>query len=244
MSEAPQGTCRICHETFSPHPMGSKNDWKFIACRSCGSVMVDPWPTAAEIEQFFADVQPEIVHVPNPDMEIAANKKTIQKVMKDPSGKRFVDICARQGYATEAAWQLGMHAQGIDSHEFFYKFAKEKYPTHKYSHAQAEDFAKTGAQADLVFALEAFCEHPDPDALAEALAGIVAPDGKIYIEEADGNSFNVPKVFTNWNFVDPPINFLYISKKGMEKLLARHGLKIEKSFFNWAPFMRLIVTKK
>ena len=76
------------------------------------------------------------------------------------------------------------------------------------------------------------------------MAKTIAVSGKIYIEEPDGNSFNVPKRFTDWEFVQPPLNFLYLSKKGIAKLLARHGLKIEKSYFVWAPFMRLIVTKK
>jgi hypothetical protein len=30
----------------------------------------------------------------------------------------------------------------------------------------------------------------------------------------------------------------------MARLLARHGLKIERTFFNWAPIMRMIVVKK
>ncbi len=244
MSDAPL-QCRICLEIMNAHPMGTLNDWKFIACKACGSVMLDPWPTAAEIEQFFADVQPEITHVPNPEEEIASIKKTIQKICKDPNGKTFIDISSRQGYAVEAAWQLGMQAQGLDRHEFFHRFSKEKYPSETFAHISVEEFAKDSRlHADIVYSDEAFCESLDPDLLAASLAKLVAVNGKIYISEPDGNSFNIPKNFLDWAFIQPPMNFLYISKKGMTKLLARHGLKIQKSYFVWAPYMRLVVTKK
>lgn len=244
MSDTQQGKCRICQESFHPFPMGEKNEWKFIACKICGSVMVDPWPTAEELDQFFADIQPEIVHVPQPEAEIAEIKKKIKKIVRgEPAGKTFIDVCCRQGYAVEAAWQMGMKPQGIDSHDFFYKFAKEKYPSNTFTHATAMEFTKSGVQVDVVFAQEAFCESLDPEALAAALAKLVAPGGIVYIEEPDGNSFNVPKVFANWSFVEPPLNFFYPSKKGLTKLLARNGLKVEKSFFVWAPHMKMILTK-
>src|SRR5687768_16285858 len=103
MSEtAPQGKCRVCRESFSPFPMGQKNDWRLVGCASCGSVMVDPWPTEAKLEQFFADIQPEIVHVPHPEAVIASYRRTIQKILRDPARARFIDVCARQGYAVEA----------------------------------------------------------------------------------------------------------------------------------------------
>lgn len=248
MSETATSKCRVCQGDFVPHPMGSKNNWSFVACKLCGSVMVDPWPTTDELEQYFADIQPEVVHRPDYLGQIAAAKKEISKIIRDPAGKTFLDPCCRYGYAVEAAWELGMKQPlGTDPHDFFHRFGQQKYPSHQFLHSSAETLATDNAHKgkyDLIYLQEAFCESLDPNALAAAIAALLAPGGKAYIEEPDGNHFNVPKDFTRWAFVDPPFNFLYISKNGMQKLLSRHGLKIEKTYFSWRPALRMIVTRK
>ena len=60
----------------------------------------------------------------------------------------------------------------------------------------------------------------------------------------DGNSSNLPHSFAKWPLVDPPVNFVYISKKAMMALLGRHGFPVQKMFFTWRPFMRLIAVKQ
>ena len=224
--------------------MGEKNDYKFVACKSCGSVTTDPWVTPAVLEKFFGDVQPEIVHVPSPAIQIVKMKKLIQKITSNFAGRRFLDISCRQGYAVIAAKELGFQAKGIDPHDFFINFAKDKYNPDLFEHVSVPEYAAKKEQAELVFSIESLCEQPDPETYMAALAKMLAPGGLLYLQEPDGNSFHLPRDFTRWAFADPPLNFAYYSKKGMEALLARHGLKVQKSFFTWGPFMRLIAVKK
>jgi ubiquinone/menaquinone biosynthesis C-methylase UbiE len=138
---------------------------------------------------------------------------------------------------------LGFEARGIDNHDFFIRFAKEKYDAALFEEGTAQDLAVTGYKADLVFCLEHLCEEVDIEGFLSAVSRILTPNGILYIEEPDGNHFNVPRRFSGWPVVFPPINFLYPSKSGLEKALRRHGLKIRKSFFTWRPIMRLVVTK-
>lgn len=245
MVETPHSPpCRICHQPFLGYPMGEKNGYKFSACRACGSVLTEPWPAQEDIDRFFGDIQPEIVHRANPQNEILHAAKTIKKIMPASSKKRFLDITCRQGYAVMAAKELGFQARGIDSHDFFVSFAKDKYDANLFEHASVRDYAARNEQADFIFSDESFCEQPDPDGYTAALSKILAPKGILYIREPDGNHFRLPRDFPRWGFADPPLNFSYISKKGMESLLSRHGLKIQKSFFTWDPFMKLIVVRK
>jgi len=224
--------------------MGEKDGFKFFACKSCGSIEMQPWPTKEMLDQYFADIQPEIVHFPNHQHEIIRIKKLLGTVTKDFAGKRFLDVCCRQGYGVMAAKELGFQAHGIDAHDFFVAFAKDKYDPHLFEHIAVQDYAAKGEQADLIYIPEGFCEQTDPESYAAALAKILAPKGKIYLQEPDGNHPRLPTNFSGWAFVDPPMNFSYISKRGMGVLLGRHGLKIEKSFFTWSPFMRLVVVHK
>jgi len=229
--------------------MGEKNGYTFAACKACGSIVTQPWPTQQELDQYFADIQPEAVHAYNYQQEIKTTKNLFVKLMKNyfggaAAGKRFLDVCCRQGYGVVAAKELGFQAHGIDAHAFFVAFAKDKYDASLFEQATVQEYAARGQQADFIFVAEAFCEQPDPDSYAAALAKILARTGKIYLHEPHGNHLRLPIMFAHWPFVEPPINFSYPSKKGMEILLGRHGLVIEKSFFTWSPFMRLIVRHK
>lgn len=238
-----QKKCPVCDKTFYPYPMGTRDEFQFVGCKTCGTVFTEPAVTPELLAKFFGDIQPEAVHLPNPDLEIGNIQKTLLKLGVNLKDKTFLDVCARQGYAVMAAKQLGMRASGIDSHDFFTTFAKAKYGEALFSHATLQEYAASGKKADVIYLNEAFCEQTDPAGFTEALAKTLNVGGIAYVDEVDGNSFNVPKNFPSWNFVDPPLNFLYLSKKGMEALLTRHGLKIRKSFFCWAPRQRLIVER-
>lgn len=222
--------------------MGEKNGYRLTACKTCGSVWAEPWPTKELIEKYFGDIQPEAVHMRNPSGEISSAKKIITGIMRDFAGKRFLDISCRQGYGVIGAKELGFtHVKGIDSHEFFIAFAKDKYDPHLFENISLIDYAARGEQADFIYSLESFCEQTDPEGYAAALKKTLAPGGKIYIHEPDGNHARLPHSMPAWNFVDPPLNFSYPSKKGMEHLLWRNGLKLEKKYFSWSPFMRIVV---
>lgn len=243
MSEE-QKICRICLQPFNEYDMGEKNGYQLSSCESCGSIAVRPWPTQADIDTFFGDIQPEAVHSPNPKREIINAGKLIRKITNNFSGRRFLDVSCRQGYAVVAAKKLGFQAKGIDPYEFFTTFAKDKYDADMFEHSTVQDYAARGEQAEVVFCVESFCEQLDPEGYMEALSKMIAAGGVLYIQEPDGNSFHIPKKFSDWDYINPPENFSWISEKGIKILLARNGLKIQKKLFTWGPFMRLIVVKK
>lgn len=245
MTETPKGKCPICLKDFSPYPMGEKNDFKLEACNACGSVMVRPWMTSEIREKYFGETEPQITHTPSPESDILRRKRMIEKAMPQPAGKKFLDICSQNGYAVMAAKELGMDAHGIDEHEFFVDFARSKYGEDVFDNISAKDFAETHAgQFDFIICLEAFSLQINPDELAAALAKLLAPGGTIYIEEPDGNHWNLPGRFVLWPVAYPPINFVYPSKRGLINLLKRHNLVVTQQFWSWYPFSKFVVKHK
>ncbi len=115
------------------------------------------------MEKFFAEIVPEIVHIPDPQTEITRIKNYLQKIVPSPAGKSFLDISCRQGYAVIAAKELGMRARGIDPHEFFIEFAKDKYDANLFEHISVQEYAARGEKADFVYSIESFCEQSDPE---------------------------------------------------------------------------------
>lgn len=243
MSEKQKNDCPLCHTALSRTPMGEKDGFDLVGCSACGSAMVDPLPTQQEQESFYGDLQPEIVHTQFHENYI----KKVQRQLKKAGaleGKTFLDARARNGYAVVAAKNLNMKAKGLEPMEFYARFAQKTYGENLIEHAAITDYAASGQKADFIYAQQIFSEATDVDAIARALSQSLATGGILFIEELDGNHFNVPGHFPSCEFVDPPFNFIYPSKNGMAKLLDRHGLKIRKSFFCWDPLMRLIVVKK
>lgn len=236
-------TCPICLKPMHPYPVGEKNGYALESCRQCGSIITTPWVTLGVREKFLAEIEPQITHVPNPLGEVEGLKRTIKKICAGNLNKKFLDIGCRNGYSVQAAKSLGLQANGIDAHEFFIEFAQKNYDQGLFECVSAADYAAKGHQADIVFARDSFCEQSDPDAYAAAIARLIAPGGMLYLEEPDGNSFNTPRNLNNWPVAYPPMNFAYYSKKGMIALLERHGMRVQKIFFNWRPVMRMIVHK-
>lgn len=245
-AETPQDDkCPICLKPFVPFPMGDKNDFVLEACGTCGSVMVRPWMTDEVREKYFGEIEPQITHVPNPDAEIAARKKIIERIMPNPAGKKFLDGFSQQGYGVMAAKSLGMQARGIDPHEFFTEFSRSKFGEELFENASAMEHAETHAgQYDFIYLQEAFSVQTHPDDFAAALKKLLAPGGVIYIEEPDGNHWNLPGRFSIWPVVFPPINFCFASRKALIALLKRNGLATTKVIWSWRPLSKLIVKHK
>lgn len=246
MTDTTQQKCRACHKPFNPYPLGEKNGFALQACRNCGTVMVEPWVAEDQREEYFGSVEPQITHMANHEKEVEKLKKIIQKVEPNPAGKTFLDIGSQHGYAVTAAKELGMKAIGLERHDFYIEFLHTKYENKEdFLHTSAQEYAATNPpKADFIYSIENFSMETQPEELAAAITSLLADKGKVYIYEPDGNHYNLPRKFINWEVAFPPINFIFYSKKGMAALLARHGLKIRKKFFTWIPYMRLIAAKK
>lgn len=206
--------------------------------------MTDPWPTQDMLDKFIGDIQPEAVHATNHENIIVSIGKTLQKDLPAPAaGKdRLLDVNAQRGYAVTAAMKLGWKATGLNAQEFLHRFAAATYGANNFVHSDAAAYAaSTTDKFDVIIATLGFSEARDLDAFTKALASLLAPGGVIYIEDADGNHFNTPRDVGGWGVIDPPITCATLSKKGLGKLLARHGLGVKKAFFTWRPFIRALV---
>ncbi len=236
--------CPICGVEIDKYELGELGEFKYISCKKCGSVMADPRVTKEEIEQFFADVQPKMVHIVNHEKIIENFKKEISKKFPNREGKKFLDLASRQGYSIMAAKELGFASvKGIDPYEFSTEFSQEHYDKDLFEHITVVDYAKRGETADVVLCLSNLCEQPEVEKYIEALSKIVSKGGKVYFEEPDGNSFFLPHRFISWFFLDPPINSIYVSRSGLKNMLKKYGFKITKRFFSWSVMDRFIATK-
>ena len=235
-------SCIVCHGNFNPFSIGDKDGYRFVSCRACGTVFTDPWPTEDALEKYYGDIQPEAVHAAIPETQINNAVTSLAKVLPEPiAGKnRLLDINAQRGYSTTAALKTGWKPTGLNTQEFLHRFAIANYGESNFVHSDVVSYAAQSSEKfDAIVVVNAFTEARDLDAFTGALASLLAPGGTIYIEEPDGNHFNTPRDFAGWTMVEPPVTCAILSKKGLTKLLARHGLGIKHTFFTWLrPYIR------
>lgn len=236
--------CPICRETAVPYMLGDKEGYRYEACRACGSAQLEPFPTQSAIETFMAEVDAQLVHIARPEQRIATIEKILKKTLPPatPGKTRLLDVNALHGYATQAARNLGYQTVGINTWQYAHEFAVKHFGEGGFMHSRMQDYVETQyTKANVILCAKIFSQQTDQESFTQALKQALAPGGVIYIEEDDGNHLNTPRDLNGWPVVEPPLTCTLLAKKGMQKILARHGLRVRKSFFTWAPYMRLLV---
>jgi|GEM_PF-1250255 len=236
--------CPACHNKMQRYNMGSLEAYDIYSCQLCGSLFLDPPVQRRDVDNFYSDLDPEVVHIANHEKRIKALRKLIDKIVVKPEGKTFLSINTLQGYAVEAAKDFRFkEIRGIDRYDFFVDFAKRNYGEKYFEAISVEEYAERGETANIVVSIESFSTQVDTEKHMQAIAKIMKPGSILYIEEVDGNSHFLPNDLTRWAYLQPPITTNFISEKAMRSLLERNGFKVKKKFFNWGIMMKLVAVK-
>lgn len=239
--ELPLSFCHACMTPFEDYYyLGEKYGFTLVGCLNCGSAVADPYPNADFMEKFHEKYKEKLPPPANPERENKRHEKRIRSLMEMTKGKDFLGVGCGYGYSVIAAATLDLEAFGIDTREQPIKTAKKNLSKDHFDQTTLEQYAKSGKQADIVYVEHGLEQSSDPNAFIEAMKKVLKPGGVVYLETPDGNHFMIPSNFARWKVVTPPAVLHYFSRKGVEILLERHGLKVEKFFFNFRPRMRLI----
>lgn len=238
-----QPLCKACHAEIGEYELGMKNGFELLACTQCGSVTVEPFPTAEQLEEFYAEYNPQVDYAARKDKNIEQAKKRIERLVRLTKGKRFLDVGCKYGFSVYVAKTFKLQPMGIDRDEKAIETAKKLFGDEFFEKISVTDYAEQGHQADIVYSSDDIETVADPDAFMEAVSRILAPGGVLYLTTPDGNHFMIPQDFTRWDAVMPPLNLVYFSKQGIQTLLERHGFTVKKFFFNLSPGIRLIATR-
>lgn len=239
--ELPLSFCHACMTPFEDYYyLGEKYGFTLVGCLKCGSAVADPYPNPEFMEKFHEKYNEKLIPPSNVERETKRHEKRIRGLMELTKGTDFLGVGCGFGYSVIAAASLDLDAFGIDTREQPIKTAKKSLSKDHFEQTTLEKYAKKGEQVDIVYIEHGLEQSVDPNAFIEALKKILKPGGVVYLETPDGNHFMIPSNFARWKVVAPPAILHYFSRKGVETLLERHGLKVEKFFFSLRPRMRLI----
>lgn len=239
-----QPICKACLEPLSEYSLGEKNGYNLLACTSCGSVTVAPYPKPEELKNYYKNEKNRAGIQEKKDSQIERATRRIERLTKLTQGKRFLDVGCNYGYAVQAAKALQLEAFGIDIDDIAVGTAKKEFGAENFALSSIEEYAAQGKKADIIYTSEVIEHIHNPDSFIEALSKVMEPSGVLYLTTPDGNHFMIPQDFTSWEAVIPPEHIVYFSRKGIKTALERHGFIVKKFFFNLKPGIRLIATLK
>ncbi len=221
--------------------IGHKNGYSLLKCPSCGTITVDPFPTVEQLIAFYQSYQGSTDYQSKKDKKIRRASRRLKRLARLAPGKKFLDVGCNYGFTVKAALDLGLGAHGIDIDGTAVAAITDMFGAQYFTVIPVQDY--TG-KADMVYTSEVIEHVPDPDGFVEAIARILNTNGVLYLTTPDGGHWNKPKDFTQWTDCMPPEHITYFTRKGIRHLLEKHGLQVEKFFFNWKPGIRLIARKK
>jgi SAM-dependent methyltransferase len=244
LNEKDENQCKACGLALSERDsVGVKNGYSLLRCESCDTITVAPFPTENQLIEFYQKYRGTTGYSLKKVKKIARAKKRIKKIMHYASGNKFLDVGCNAGYTVAAARSIGLDAIGIDVDCDAVEKAQQDYGESYFSCIKVQDFSKSDQVFDVIYSSEVIEHVPDPDSFVESLAKLLVKDGVLYLTTPDGNHFSLPKKIENWTAVVPPEHIVYFSKKGLEIIFKRHGLKIIKNYLNLKPGIRLIAKK-
>ncbi len=242
-STTPVTACKACGNAINTgNQIGHARGYDLLRCPACATVVVNPWPTVAELMAFYQSYKGTSDYRKKAKRKVQRATRRLRKVASRAPGKRLLDVGCNYGFTVKAGLDLGLDARGIDIDATAVAASVETFGQH-FECVAVQDYAARGETADMIYTAEVVEHVPDPDSFIAAIAKILVPNGVLYLTTPDAGHFTVPKNFATWHHVMPPEHITYFTRKGIAQLLAKHGLKVEKFFFTFKDGMRLIARK-
>jgi 2-polyprenyl-3-methyl-5-hydroxy-6-metoxy-1,4-benzoquinol methylase len=236
-------TCKACGHMHAD-TIGSKDAFTLLRCAHCGTVTIKPFPSIAELIAFYEAYKGTTDYTKKEKSKIRRSRARIKRLMRLARGARFLDVGCNYGFAVAAAHDLGLDAHGIDVDSAAIASNQKRYADKgSFTYCSVEDYAASGAKADMIYTSEVIEHVPDPNSFVASMAKILTDGGVLYLTTPDASHWRVPKTFAQWDQVIPPEHVTYFTRKGMQELLSKHGFKTIRFGFNLKPGLRVIASK-
>ncbi|MCH7535372.1 MAG: class I SAM-dependent methyltransferase, partial [Bacteroidetes bacterium] len=212
--------CNICGET-PQKLLWVKNYFRYVKCRVCGLVFVNPQLTQPEVEKIYSIGYDSKSSAKPPPSDFFKFETVLKKINKYKSNNRFLDIGCFKGHFMKAVQQKGWDVFGTELSEKAVEYARE----------YTRGTVKLGSVVDADFSAEYFdvasmvdvIEHlDDPGKYLAETHRILRKGGLIYIETPNFNS--IPRIFLgiNWSIFFP-WHAYYFTPKTLKIILKKAG---------------------
>jgi 2-polyprenyl-3-methyl-5-hydroxy-6-metoxy-1,4-benzoquinol methylase len=231
--------CPICATTRSEHYHDAAYPeqqypglFTLRKCAECGLLFNSPRLDGKELGElygsnyyfFLRDDAKEF------DRIVKMYQRTVALIAGEVPEKRSIDIGCGRGYFPAALRALGWNATGVEISDSASATARKTLGMDVFTGTVEQYAASSSAKPfPLVTAIDVIEHVPSPDAFVAAIAKITAPGGQVIIDTPNALAHNIGvKGKSWWGF--NPFHIYFFSIENLTRLLARHGLRVERSF--------------
>jgi len=219
-------------------------DFAFVRCAGCGAIQVDPLPDAAVLARFYAQYHASGAYAAKGPKKIRRARRRIDRLRGAVSGRSFIDIGCKLGFAVAAAHQAGFAATGIDIDTDAVAQAKRQFPQCEFSATDIAEFAAQGRRFDLVHCSEVLEHVADVRPFVAALAALTKEGGLLYLTTPDAGHIRVRNRFLRWREVKPPEHIRWFSKAALRHVFEAAGFRVEGFRPNLKPGIRMLARRR
>lgn len=230
------GELRHCFNAKALDYMFGDADFEIWRCSECGYGQTKGIESVCDA--YFGgayDIREKWWHrLIEPLLESLEKSKLRYLITDSGSDGRLLEIGCGKGRFVAAAKAAGFVTQGLEPSYRSYQYARQRLGPAVIQGGIEElnDSGVVTGRFDSIW-LWHVIEHLDNlDQAVIALRGRVAPYGKIVIAAPNFASFQAKMGRADWYHLDPPRHKHHLSCEHLKILAARHGMLVEKCFFN------------
>jgi 2-polyprenyl-3-methyl-5-hydroxy-6-metoxy-1,4-benzoquinol methylase len=208
------------------------NGMAFSECADCGFIFMNPMIDHESIAAFYRDYPGTAGYKRKAHKKIKRARGRMRRLSKIVPSGNFLDIGCSAGFVVDAAREVGLNGYGIDLSEEGIAYGQQHFPDNEFAVMSIEEASEKLPKFDLVYTSEVIEHVLDPDSFAQHLAAVMKPGAHLYLTTPDAGHWRRATDLLKWHEFKPPEHCLYFTTKALKILLARHGIKLTKKYFN------------
>jgi SAM-dependent methyltransferase len=227
-------SCPVCLAAAAT-PRLHKAGTTIFACASCGSAF---WQPDAAFDStgiygtgYFAGSDHASGYDDYASLESSLRHNFVRRLRKlglPNEGARLLDLGAAYGFAVAEARRLGWRAVGLEISPAAARRAAETIRAAVVAVGDAHLVPFADDCFDVVTLWDVLEHLPEPHAAMAELARVLRPGGRLVLTTGDVGSLAARVSGARWHLYTLPEHVFFYSREGVRRLLAAHGLRVER----------------
>jgi len=196
-----------------------------VRCRDCDLVYINPRPPLEHIHQGYAEAVDE-TYVSQAEGRLHAFRRLARQIsrLKDPGGRRLLDVGAAAGFFLVAAREQGWKVEGIELSSWLADWAKQHFDlTIHTAPLQAGQFPPN--HFDVITMFDVLEHVEDPTATVRIVRKVLKDDGLFVLSYPDWGSIFARLLKRRWWFL-LSVHLYYFTRQTIRRLLEQNGFEV------------------
>lgn len=227
-------------------PIGMKNDHKIFECGSCGFLFVHPYPTPAELTDYYASNYRGASANYYPKLKSRKRRALVKSLrfFRYVYGKKVLDIGCGGGVMVNAFHRLGADSHGLDISWNSIQFARQKFPRCTFYCENFDTMRRRSVRFDFMFTSELMEHIAGPHEVLRMIDALSKPGTVIYVASPDAGHAAVPEDIFAWEDLCPPEHLQWFNQSNLAKVFDEYGFDLLQAYRKKAAALSLLFRKR